>query len=138
MIEETYLKKSKKLYEESFNLKQEALYSELKHYIEKGETYIKPVNEWQHRGIGKTHTLMQLAKEYNCPVIYPRSNNYPYIKLNYDFFNGAVELISEKGCNIANLLNYDLILCDEGVTPDFRKLLEFQLKHVVGYKAEGY
>lgn len=127
-----YLKLSKLLERISFKLKQQALYFELKHYIKNKKTYFKTVHYYT-RGIGKTYTLIKLAKKFKCPIVVPNKAMEGHIQsLCKKFKIKNIEVIicgyPSKG------KKYDLILCEEGL--DFKlinEVLKPMSKCLVGF-----
>ena len=69
------------LYKLSYKLRQKGLYYELKSHI-KEEHYIKLLKKYE-RGIGKTHTLMQLSQKYKFPVLEPNEGLKSMFKRQY-------------------------------------------------------
>lgn len=130
-----YLRISKFLETLSFKLRQKALYFELKHYIKQGENYIKPVHSY-NRGIGKTYTLIQLAKKYKCPIIVGTRSMEDFIKrLSRDEFNFKVEVFIANNPSRIYGKRFKLALCEEGI--DRRMLNEIirpMCKQIIGYE----
>lgn len=125
-----FLKISKLLKKISFILKQKALYFELKHFIRKGDTYIKTVYV-QERGIGKTYSLVKLAKKYNCPIITP---NMSMMKHIYKIDKNIKVIDGYNGNNIIGHL-FDLVLIDEGIQESIlTEIIMPRSKQVVGFK----
>lgn len=128
------LKLSDFLYMIAFKIKQKAIYFELKWYVKNKISYLKRIHYWE-RGMGKTHTLLQLAHKYNCPIVVKNSSSENNLQsLSRKYFNNPVKTIicnqSLKG------KKFELILCEEGIDLDFDyEVLNSISKCVVGYKS---
>jgi len=123
-----YLKLSKWLWSIMFVLRQKSLYYELKHYIHNKESYFKRIDE-RDRGIGKTYTLIKLAKKYKCPIIVGNSRTKDYIlsriSKKADVLIANEYLIGKK---------FDVALCDEGISIDvINQIVRPMVNVLIGY-----
>lgn len=127
-----YLKLSKWIENIAFKLRQKALYFELKYYIKNKQTYLKPVHYYM-RGIGKTFTLIQLAKKYKCPIATPTSISGDYIKRICKKYNiKSIEIIPCS--HELRGKRYEKILCDEGIKRNFlNEVLMPMCKQIIGF-----
>jgi hypothetical protein len=133
-----YLKISKLLETISFKLRQKALYFELKHHILSDKTYIRPVYSHE-RGIGKTHTLIELSHKLDIPIAAPNRKYMDYVmKLSKDKYGQPVEIF------VADYIKgrgkrYHTVLCEEGISLDnMNFLLRGGIcKQLVGYRSGG-
>jgi hypothetical protein len=126
------LKISKFLEKLSFKLRQKALYFELKHFILKGKSHIKPVYNYT-RGIGKTYTLIQLAHKYDCPILVSNDRSSRYLQdMNRKMFKSPIKTYV---CNEwSRGIRFNLVLVEEGI--DFRTLRNIIIpscKQVIGF-----
>ncbi len=127
-----YLKLSKWLEKIAFKIKQKALYFELKHYIKKKISYLKPIHETDRR-IAKTYTLLQLAHKYKCPIVVPNQICSNYIKdMSRKVFKKDVEIIipnpRQKG------KRFNILLIEEGIPKEkISKILTPMTDVLVGY-----
>lgn len=123
-----YLKLSKWLWSIMFVLRQKSLYYELKHYIHNKESYFKRIDE-RDRGIGKTYTLIKLAKKYKCPIIVGSSRTKKYIlamsRKKIDVLIANESLIGKK---------FDMALFDEGIPVNvMNQVVNRAVKVLIGY-----
>jgi len=126
------LKISKFLNNIAFKIRQKALYFELKYYIKQNSTYIKPISYYT-RGIGKTHTLIQLAKKYKCPIAVPNQRMAKYIKgeCKYKKIKSPELIICDNSMRGKRL---ELVLCEEGINNEYiNQILKPISNCVVGY-----
>jgi len=100
----------------AFKIRQKALYFELKYYIKNKKTYLKDINRYT-RGIGKTYTLIQLAKKNKCPIVVPNHIMADYIK---------------GECKHRNIKNIELIICNNSMRG--RKLKLVLCEEGIDYK----
>lgn len=128
------LKFSKFLNNIAFKIRQKALYFELKYYIKIGSTYIKPIY-YHTRGIGKTFTLIQLAKKYRCPIAIPNYSMGEYIKSECKHRNiKNIELIVCNNSDSMRGKRLKLILCEEGICQEYiNEILKPMSNCVVGF-----
>lgn len=127
-----YLKISKFLERLSFKLRQKAIYFELKHYIFSDEDYLKPVYSYT-RGIGKTHTLIQLAHKLDIPIAVPFRKQEIYIKvISKDMYGYPVEVFTANECSKGK--RYYTILCEEGISKEkLHQIIRPMCKQIIGY-----
>lgn len=130
-----YLKISKLLEILSFKLKQKALYFELKHYINSGENYLKTIYSY-NRGIGKSHTLLQLAHKYKCPIIVANKVSKDYLdSLNKYHFKTPVNVIIANLESRCSGLKYNLALCQEGLDDRLiSNIIKPMCEQIVGFR----
>jgi thiaminase len=117
----------------SFKLKQKSLYFELKHYISNNESYFRHIHYWE-RCMGKTYSLIKLAKKFKCPIAVPTQSNVNYIKrLARDL---KIKDLTVIPCNQSILgKRYNLILCEEGIDENFiYEVLKPMSQCLIGYK----
>jgi hypothetical protein len=131
------LKFSKFLENLAFKIRQRALYFELKYYIKIGSTYIKPVNYYT-RGIGKTFTLIQLAKKFKCPIAVPNHGTAKYIKGVCK--EHKIKNIETFVCNDSMRgRRLELVLCEEGINYEYiNEVLKPMSDCVIGFYNSMY
>jgi len=128
-----YLLLSKWLEGFAFILTQKSLYFELKHYIKKKETYFKSLHYYS-RGIGKTFTLIKLAKKYKCPIAVSTNSSIMHIK-NMCKKHNIKEDIELIPCSyMTRGKRREVILCDEGISQEFlNEVLKPMCNHLIGF-----
>lgn len=127
------LKISKWLEILAFKFRQKSLYFELKHYIKNNQSYFRKVHYWE-RAMGKTYTLVKLAKKFKCPIAVYSQSTVDYIKrLARDL---KIKNLTVIHCNNSMRgKRYDLILCEEGIDEDIiNEILKPMSKCLVGYE----
>lgn len=116
----------------SLKLRQKAIYYELKHYIKKRKTYLKPIH-YYNRGIGKTYSLVKLSKKYKCPILVCNENYRSIIK-RFDK-KGKIQVVTTKNFDIG--MKFDLLLCDEQIDISFiENVVSPRCKCIVGFVKE--
>ena len=63
----------------SFKLRSASTYFEIKHYVLHKENYLKKIHSWD-RNIGKTYSLVKLARKFGLPIIVANHSNEDYIR----------------------------------------------------------
>ena len=123
------LKISKWLEIIAFKTRQKSLYFELKYYIKNNKSYFRRIHYWE-RGMGKTHTLVELAKKFKCPIIVKNESSVEYMKRMYNIKN--INIIS---CNNSiRGKKFDKVLFEEGIDIDIiNEVLAPTCNCLVGY-----
>lgn len=113
---------------------QKSLYFELEHYIKNKQSYLKPISAWM-RGIGKTYTLVKLARKYKCPIVVGRSALKLYVLGLAGKKPIQVFAVNE---DLRGYPKYDLVLCDEIMDDEtLEKVVKPMANIVVGYRYVG-
>jgi hypothetical protein len=125
----------------ALRLRQKSWYYELRHYIKRGENRI--VNVYAHdRQSGKTYTLIQLALEFNCPIIVGSlafMQNIHSMCSSLGIPKGKIKVfVAHREFDCIEGLKFPLILVEENVTDDpfYRKILSIVAKDggcVIGF-----
>jgi len=126
------LKISKWLEIIAFKTRQKSLYFELKHYIKNNQSYFRKTHYWE-RGMGKSYTLVKLAKKFKCPIVVSNEGSKYYIqRLAQKLHIKNINIIT---CNQSHRgKKYDIILCEEGIDEDFiHEVLKPISNCLVGY-----
>lgn len=112
-----YLKLSRLLEKIAFIFRSKSLYFELEHYLKKNKTHFKTIRYFD-RAIGKTRTLIKLAKKFKCPIAVPIQSTKSYIeRMCKDLNIKDIEIIVCN--NFTKDKRLEKILCDEGISEDF-------------------
>jgi len=126
------LKLSKLLEILAFKLRQKSLYFELKHYLKSNQSYFKRIHYYE-RGMGKTYSLIKLAKKFKCPIAVKTESSVNYIRrMCRDLHIKDIQIIP---CNNSfRGRKFDKILCEEDIDEDFiNEVLKPACKCLVGY-----
>lgn len=126
------LKISKWLETLAFKFRQKSLYFELKHYLKNNQSYFRRIHYWEKR-MGKTYTLVKLAKKFKYPIAVPNQSTADYIRrLSRDLKIKDIKIIP---CNTSVIgKRFDKILCEEGINEDFiHEVLKPMSKCLIGY-----
>ena len=118
----------------AFKMRSNALYHELKYYVERKTPHIRTFHKWDGRGIGRTYSLMKISGKYRIPVLEPiwiARQNLPrlYKKFNPIIVNSEELRIGYKPGTI--------VLVDE------RQLLNNRVKEIlkdyiqIGFETEN-
>lgn len=116
-----------------FKFRQKSLYFELRHYIKNRISYFRKVHYWE-RGMGKTYSLVKLAKKFKCPIAVPtQMAGYNIQRIVRDL---KIKNLVVIPCDNSILgKRYDLILCEEGIDIDFiQEVLKPMTKCLIGYE----
>lgn len=116
----------------SFKLRQKSFYFELKHYIKNNQSYFRKIRYWE-RNIGKTYSLVQLAKKFNCPIAVKNEKFVTYVReMCLDLNMKNIHIIP---CNNSiRGQKHNIILCDEGIDENFiYEVLKPMSNCLVGY-----